>query len=170
MRPKPAPAYLELPRPQMSGGIVDERAREVALYTTNEVVVLRMCAFTRTGRPAAALALRSVRDENGDTHEMIPNAWYSIIEERDIRARRPCCIPRSKRRMATFGDGCSGGVEEDRGTVSRTRARREPGLDQDEGTHHFDVHFDLSHGEPWDEDAGAIRRSVSKSVCAVPER
>lgn len=29
-----------------------------------------------------------------------------MIEERDIRARRPCCIPRSNRRIATFGDGC----------------------------------------------------------------
>ena len=36
---------------------------------------------------------------------MIPNAWYSIIELRLILARRPCCMPRSKRRMATFGDG-----------------------------------------------------------------
>lgn len=41
-----------------------------------------------------------------DAYEMIPKAWYSIIEEREMRARSPCCMPRSKRRIATLGDGC----------------------------------------------------------------
>jgi hypothetical protein len=38
---------------------------------------------------------------------MMPKAWYSMMDEREIRASRPCCIPRSKRRTATFGDGIS---------------------------------------------------------------
>ena len=58
MRPKPAPAYLELPRPQMSGRIVDERAREVALHPADEVVVLRVRALPdkrgRAGRGFSA--------------------------------------------------------------------------------------------------------------------
>ena len=28
------------------------------------------------------------------------------MDERDIRARSPCCIPRLKRIMATFDEGC----------------------------------------------------------------
>ena len=42
-----------------------------------------------------------------DTHDTIPKAWYSIIHEREIRPSRPCCIPRRKRTIATFGEGSS---------------------------------------------------------------
>jgi hypothetical protein len=38
---------------------------------------------------------------------MMPKAWYSMIEEREIRVSKPCCIPRLNRRTATFGDGIS---------------------------------------------------------------
>lgn len=37
---------------------------------------------------------------------MIPKAWYSLTALLLIRANRPCCIPRSKRRTATLLDGC----------------------------------------------------------------
>ena len=95
----------------MRGRVVDERAREVALHTTDEVVVFCMRALPTDARRIAAA--ESVADEEATqadgTHETIPNAWYSMMEEREIRARSPCCMPRSKRRMATFGDGCSRG-------------------------------------------------------------
>lgn len=80
------------------------------------------------------------------THETIPKAWYSMIEDRDIRVRRPCCMPRSKRKIATFGDGCGG-----RGALHDC-AR----LPLAKGTHHFDINSHLSHGEPWDENAAGI--------------
>jgi hypothetical protein len=38
---------------------------------------------------------------------MMPKAWYSMIEDREIRVSKPCCIPRLNRRTATFGDGIS---------------------------------------------------------------
>jgi hypothetical protein len=38
---------------------------------------------------------------------MMPKAWYSSIDVRLIRPSRPCCMPRLKRRTATFGDGCA---------------------------------------------------------------
>jgi len=44
-------------------------------------------------------------EKKGETHDMIPKAWYSIIDERLIRPSNPCCIPRLKRMMATFGEG-----------------------------------------------------------------
>ena len=57
--------------------------------------------------------------------EMMPKAWYSRIEEREMRARRPCCIPRSKRRTATLGEGY--GTSKGKGKVewetSRSRLR-----------------------------------------------
>jgi len=42
---------------------------------------------------------------------MIPKAWYSKIELRLILARRPCCIPRSKRRITTLGEGLGSSSE-----------------------------------------------------------
>lgn len=99
------------------------------------------------------------------THEMIPNAWYSMIEERDIRAMRPCCMPRSNRKIATFGDGC--------------RERREAESDPENrgampdlctSTHHLDINLDLSHGEPWDQDAGEDPdEHVSELDTEIPE-
>jgi hypothetical protein len=38
---------------------------------------------------------------------MMPKAWYSMIEDREIRVSKPCCMPRLNRRTATFGDGIS---------------------------------------------------------------
>ena len=38
---------------------------------------------------------------------MMPKAWYSMIDVRLIRPKRPCCMPRLKRRTATLGDGIS---------------------------------------------------------------
>ena len=46
----------------------------------------------------------------GAPHEMIPNAWYSMIDVRLIRPRSPCCIPRLKRTIATLGDGYNHGA------------------------------------------------------------
>jgi len=40
------------------------------------------------------------------THEIIPNKWYSLTGPRDILANKPCCIPRSNRKIATLDDGC----------------------------------------------------------------
>ena len=113
--------HLELTRPYVRGRVVDERPREVALHPADGIVVL--CVFslpdkrktqTRARRPPWSVQLSarrtstlgSAEGRGVTTHEMIPNAWYSMIEERDIRERSPCCMPRSKRRIATFGDGC----------------------------------------------------------------
>ena len=42
----------------------------------------------------------------GGAYEMMPKAWYSLTALLLIRANRPCCIPRSKRKTATLLDGC----------------------------------------------------------------
>jgi len=39
--------------------------------------------------------------------EIVPKAWYSRIEDREMRVNKPCWSPRSKRRIATLGDGIS---------------------------------------------------------------
>jgi len=70
------------------------------LHTADHVVIL--CVGTLTKRSGST---RSV-DYCLFTHLTTPKAWYSITAERLMRPRRPCCIPRSKRTMATFGDGC----------------------------------------------------------------
>ena len=97
--------YLELTCPDMCGRIIHERPREVALDTTDEVVILGMRPFPEIciGRRMSTVDSEMVKTT---THEIIPKAWYSMIVERDIRAMRPCCIPLSNRRIATFGDGC----------------------------------------------------------------
>lgn len=43
-----------------------------------------------------------------------------MIEDRDIRESRPCCMPRSKRIMAIFGEGYRG--QSKRGKGEKTGA------------------------------------------------
>ena len=68
---------------------------------------------------------------------MIPKAWYSMIEVRLILPRRPCCIPRSNRRMATLGDGWK--------VICQSTSTKKPIV-----THNFDFHRNLSKCNPRD--------------------
>lgn len=58
-----------------------------------------------------------------------------------MRARRPCCIPRSKRSIATLGDGCSCGVSAADSHPNKIAA-----------THDLDLHSDFAHEEPREKD------------------
>lgn len=74
------------------------------------------------------------------TCEMIPKAWYSMIELRLILAERPCCIPRSKRSTATLGEGWT--------VIKQTNK-----CSTERGANNFNFHFDLTSTSPWDQDA-----------------
>ena len=62
-----------------------------------------------------------------------------------MRARRPCCIPRSNRRIATFGDGY---------WTMRDGRRLDTSI-----THHFNIHWDFTDREPRNEDARKRQKS-----------
>ncbi len=95
--------YLQLTSPYVGRWIVHQATSEVALYPTDQVVVLGVRSFPTNLCQSAEIRRRcGVRRF---THEMIPKAWYSMMEEREIRASRPCCIPRSNLRIATLGEG-----------------------------------------------------------------
>ena len=81
--------------------VAGELPSEVALHTANEIVITRVRSFSV--QPSEPDVRDGVREETYDT---VPNAWYSMMDDRDIRARSPCCIPRLKRIMATFDEGC----------------------------------------------------------------
>ena len=123
----------------MSRRVIDKTASEVALDTANQVVVLGVSTF------AANVAEHRGRypTPDLDTHDMIPKAWYSITEERETRASRPCCMPRSNLRMATLGDGC--GIMSSLGSTNTI-----------DGTHDFDINCDFPHSKPWYQDAKGI--------------
>ena len=81
--------------------VVDELPSEVALHPANQVVMARARSFSvQPSKPNVCVGVRE------ETHDTVPNAWYSMTDDRDIRVRSPCCIPRWKRIMATFGEGC----------------------------------------------------------------
>jgi hypothetical protein len=64
------------------------------------------CSGTlNVGFPCGTVALKLQPEKKREAYETIPNAWYSMIDERLIRPRRPCCIPRLKRIIATFDEG-----------------------------------------------------------------
>jgi hypothetical protein len=83
--------------------VVDELPSEVALHPADEIVMA--CVRSLAGRPSKERESVTFIG-GGETYDTMPNAWYSMMDERDIRARSPCCIPRLKRIMATFDEGC----------------------------------------------------------------
>lgn len=93
--------YLELSCPKMCWRVVNQAAGKISLDATDEIMVFGVRAL-----PNGLVSLMKFTNCAADTHDMIPKAWYSMIDDREMRAKRPCCIPRSKRTMATFGDGC----------------------------------------------------------------
>lgn len=64
-------------------------------------------------------------------HELLT----SMIDERLIRANRPCCIPRSNRRTATFGEGYDFLI-------------RINSLSNKDIAYNFDVDLDFADSEP----------------------
>lgn len=95
--------YLHLSRPNTSRGIVYKASGEVALNATYQIMVL--CIDTLAENAEEWFVSGSTWYFVLVTHEMIPNAWYSVTGPRDILANNPCCIPRSNRKMATLDDG-----------------------------------------------------------------
>lgn len=145
--------YLKLSCPEMGRWIIDEAAGEVALHSANQVVILGVRALP--GRTVSLV--RRCLTEPFFTHDTIPNAWYSMIDDREIRARRPCCIPRSRRTIATFGEGCrSCQLRRDGSGTPRHGAC----------THNLNVAGDLPHCEPGDQDAADDMSSVTHA-CAT---
>lgn len=102
--------------------------------TVTDLAHRKSCSGTWRGGPpcrrARAISEKSSQWEQGDTHEMMPNAWYSFTAERLMRPNRPCCIPRRKRTTATLGEGCGNTSASIFGRVCKvyvpTQCRREP--------------------------------------------
>lgn len=68
-----------------------------------------------------------------------------MIADRDIRERRPCCTPRSKRIMAIFDEGY--------------QANKKTGKGEKGHANHFDVYLHLSDSKPGRENAMRVRIS-----------
>ena len=66
------------------------------------------------------------------------------MEERLIRASNPCCIPRSNRSTATFGEGYENSMSIEYGNIENEFVV----------THDLNVDLHFADGEPWDEDKG----------------
>lgn len=98
--------HLQLTRPKVCGRVIDQRAGKVALHSADQVVILRVRPLPDKHTTAPVSDSSSMGDMPPKTYDTMPKAWYSIIDDRDIREMRPCCMPRSKRRIATLGDGC----------------------------------------------------------------
>ena len=97
---------LELTSPEMRRWVVYEATSEIALDTTDEVVVLGVCTFG-DGAECVILSSNQISVRQSGAEELSPT---SIIDDRLMRASSPCCIPRSKRRTATLGEGYVGSV------------------------------------------------------------
>lgn len=93
------PTDFQLPCPNSGGRISDQLASEVALDTADQEMFFRVYPF-----PAACASVET-NTSVYPTHEIIPNAWYSMTDALEILASNPCCIPRSNRRITTFGEG-----------------------------------------------------------------
>jgi len=61
-----------------------------------------------------------------------------MIELRLILANKPCCMPLSKRMIATFGDGCTFFVSDLTSIQSGV-------------THNLDIDLNFAYCEPWNE-------------------
>ena len=93
--------YLELASPEVLRRVVHQATSEIALDTADEVVVLGVYAFG-DGAECVILSSNQISARQSGAGEL---SLTSIIDDRLIRASSPCCIPRSKRRTATLGEG-----------------------------------------------------------------
>ena len=76
-----------------------------------------------------------------------------MMHERLIRPSNPCCIPRLKRTIATFGDGYS------------TAVRQSKDGEYEPSAYQLDIDGNFTHTEPWNENAEKRLISSVKKQC-----
>lgn len=69
-----------------------------------------------------------------------------MMDDRDIREKRPCCIPRSKRIMAIF----------DEGYLAQSKSRKGVKMGR---TNHLDVYLHLTDSKPGHKNSMKVRMS-----------
>ena len=82
---------------------------------------------------------------------MIPKAWYSFTALRLMRPSKPCCIPRRKRTIATFGDGCENQNESAMSAIESKYTN---------SNHQLDIDGDLAGADPGEDDPGRHAHDV----------